>query len=340
LTGRTRAFAVVSGVLVLAMVGYVSVAIVRGGNAASGQASAAGANRADHGPTLTTLLRQPHLLFLQPSLTDRTKNELMVASLAAPGSERFITGLHCSRIYGVARQGICMGENYDGLTHLVDQTLNRGISFVQPGLASRARVSPDGRWAATTVFVVGHSYAVTGFSTQTLIIEIASGVAINLESFSVSRNGRSFDSPDFNYWGVTFAAGSGFYATLGTGGHTYLIKGDIARRTATVLRDGVECPSLSPDGTRIVYKAAVPGSTARQWRLHLLDLRTMADKALGETRNVDDQAEWLNDQTVLYGLEAPPTLDVNLWALPVDGGPPTLYLRHAASPAVVRTPSP
>jgi hypothetical protein len=66
----------------------------------------------------------------------------------------------------------------------------------------------------------------------------------------------------------------------------------------------------------------------------------MADRALGETRNVDDQAEWLNDQTVLYGLEAPPTLDVNLWALPADGGPPTLYLRHAASPAVARTPSP
>jgi hypothetical protein len=66
----------------------------------------------------------------------------------------------------------------------------------------------------------------------------------------------------------------------------------------------------------------------------------MADKALGEKRNVDDQAEWVDDQTVLYALGARPTPDVNLWALPVDGGPPTLYLRHAASPAVVRTPSP
>src|SRR6202022_1217161 len=85
-SGRTRAFAVLSAVLVLAMVGYVGVAIVRGGNAASGQASAASANRADHGPPLATLLRHPHVLFLQPSLTARPKNELVVAPLAAPGS--------------------------------------------------------------------------------------------------------------------------------------------------------------------------------------------------------------------------------------------------------------
>jgi hypothetical protein len=166
-------------------------------------------------------------------------------------------------------------------------------------------------------------------------------VATSLESFTVSRDGHPFDSPDFNFWGVTFAGGSSFYATLGTGGHTYLIKGDLARRTATVLRDGVECPSLSPDGTRIVYKSAVPGTTGRQWRLHILDLRTMVDRPLDETRNVDDQAEWLDNQTVLYGLMVPPTLDVDLWALPVDGGTPTLYLRHAASPAVVHeTPAP
>jgi hypothetical protein len=339
MSGRTRAFAAISTVLVAVAVAYVGLAIPRGGTP-SGQASAATPNRPAENRTLATMLRQPHLLFLQPSLTDRTKNELAVVSLAAPASDRVMTGLHCSRTYAVARYGVCLGENYDGLSHLVDGALNPGVSFLQPGLASRARVSPDGRWAATTVFVAGHSYAVEGFSTQTTIFNTASGVATGLESFAVSRNGHSFDSPDFNFWGVTFAGGTSFYATLGTGGHTYLIKGDIARRTATVLRDGVECPSLSPDGTRIVYKAALPGSTARQWRFHILDLSTMADRALGETRNVDDQAEWLDDRTVLYGLRSSSSLDVDLWALPVDGGPPTLYLRHAASPAAVRAPLP
>jgi hypothetical protein len=340
MSGRTRAFAAISIVLVAVAVAYVGFAILRGGNPTSGQASAAAGDQPAEGRTLATLLRQPHLLFVQPSLTDRTKNQLAVVSLAAPASDRVMTGLHCSRTYAVAQYGVCLGENYDGFSHLVDGALNPAISFLQPGLASRARVSPDGRWAATTVFVAGHSYAVAGFSTQTSIFSTASGVATSLESFTVSRNGHSFDSVDFNFWGVTFAGGTSFYATLGTGGHTYLIKGDIARRTATVLRDGVECPSLSPDGTRIVYKAAVPGKPAREWNLHVLDLPTMADRALGETRNVDDQAEWLDDRTVLYGLRSASSLDVDLWALPVNGGPPTLYLRHAASPAVVRTPLP
>ena len=42
------------------------------------------------------------------------------------------------------------------------------------------------------------------------------------------------ESVDRNYWGVTFAADSNtFYATLLTNGHTYLIKGDLARRRGT-----------------------------------------------------------------------------------------------------------
>jgi hypothetical protein len=189
------------------------------------------------------------------------------------------------------------------------------------------------------VFVTGHSYASAGFSTQTLVYDTTSGAATDLEGFTITRDGSQIQSPDLNFWGVTFAGGPRFYATLGTGGHTYLVDGDLQRHTARVLRDGVECPSLSPDGTRIVYKARVAGSGDRRWRLHVLDLGTMSDTALGETRSVDDQSEWLDDRTVLYGLndEGPPaTLDVNLWALPVAGGAPTLYLRHAASPAVQR----
>src|SRR6202011_5711737 len=51
LTGRTRAFAVLSAVLVLVMVGYVGVAIVRACNAASRHASAANTPLADPAPT-------------------------------------------------------------------------------------------------------------------------------------------------------------------------------------------------------------------------------------------------------------------------------------------------
>jgi len=188
--------------------------------------------------------------------------------------------------------------------------------------------------------VTGHSYNSPGFSTQTLITDLASGAAVDLERFTVTQNGQRIQSPDFNFWGVTFAPdGDHFYATLGTGGHAYLVEGDQTTRTARVLADQVECPSLSPDGTRVAYKRPLPGDQ-RKWRLHVLDLRTMADTALAETRSVDDQVEWLDDSRIAYGLqdEGPPaTLDVNLWTLPADGaGAPSLFLAHAASPAVFR----
>ena len=77
------------------------------------------------------------------------------------------------------------------------------------GVPSRARVSPDGRYGATTVFVTGHSYASTGaFSTETLIIDLATGQSLgNLEEWKVEKDGQTIDAPDVNFWGVTFAGG-------------------------------------------------------------------------------------------------------------------------------------
>ena len=82
------------------------------------------------------------------------------------------------------------------------------------------------------------------------------------------------DERDRNYWGLTFAAdGDTFYATMATGKQTWLIKGSISKQTAHTIHDNVECPSLSPDGTRIGYKKAV-GHNPTVWRFHVLDLAT------------------------------------------------------------------
>ena len=43
------------------------------------------------------------------------------------------------------------------------------------------------------------------------------------------------------------------------------------------------------------------------WRLHVLELATLRETALAETRSVDDQVEWLDDDTVLYGVDAAST---------------------------------
>jgi hypothetical protein len=52
---------------------------------------------------------------------------------------------------------------------------------------------------------------------------------------------------------------------------------------------------------------------------------------LAEQKSIDDQAEWLDDRHVLYGL------DGNVWKVNADGsGRPTVFIPNADSPAVVR----
>jgi WD40-like Beta Propeller Repeat len=333
---REAVFAIVCGVLVAVTLGYVGFAALH-----PVAAPPAGAAVTATDPRLAALLRQPHLVFLQPSGADPSQDVVSVAPLTPGTATRFQTDLRCQRVYFAGGHGICVGRDMLGSGFFFDDRFVAGRSFSQPGLTSRARLSSDGRYASSTVFVTGHSYNTPGFSTNTLITNVATGESVDLERFTVTKDGQRISSPDFNFWGVTFAADSNrFYATLGTTGHTYLIEGDVAARTARVLTDGVECPSLSPDGTRIAYKHAVPNATQRQWRLHVLDLRTMADTTLAETRSVDDQVEWLDGSRIAYGLQdegPPPTLDVNLWSVPSDGsGTPSIFLKHATSPAVVR----
>ena len=201
------------------------------------------------------------------------------------------------------------------------------------GAPTRARVSPDGRYGAATVFVFGHSYADANFSTQTTMIDMSSGTSLgDLEEYATTRDGATWASEDFNFWGVTFAQADSdvFYATVRSAGKTYLVEGDVEARTMRVLRENVECPSLSPDGTRIAFKKLIEGLVG-QWRLHVLDLATMEETPLAETRNIDDQVEWLDDENVLYADGQ------DVWTVPSDGGgSPRLFIPEALSPAVVR----
>jgi Tol biopolymer transport system component len=130
---------------------------------------------------------------------------------------------------------------------------------------------------------------------------------------------------------VTFAADPNrFYATLGTGGDHYLVEGNLRRRTMRVLRDGVECPSLSPDGSRIAFKSRIGDN---RWRLHVLDLATLADHAVAESRSIDDQVEWLDDETLTYSDER------NVYTVPADGGGSAqLLVRDATSPVRLSHP--
>lgn len=137
---------------------------------------------------------------------------------------------------------------------------------------------------------------------------------------------------------MTFTADPNrFYATLGTNTSWHLIEGEVSSKTARVIFDLAECPSLSPDGTRIAFKRRnVADGT---WQLAVLDLRTMSHRVIeSETRNFDEQAEWLDNDRLIYGM--PGSLDGrrwDVWMVPADGSaPPQLLIPHASSPAVVR----
>ena len=60
----------------------------------------------------------------------------------------------------------------------VDRALQPIRQMPLDGLPIRARVSPDNRWAAATVFVTGESY-VGDFTTRTSLFNLADGTVID-----------------------------------------------------------------------------------------------------------------------------------------------------------------
>lgn len=258
----------------------------------------------------------------------------------------FVTPLACERVYFAGTRGICLATETSGTSpvHYADvfnDRYERTHRIKLTGPPSRVRISPDGRRAGATVFETGHSYAQAGFSTRTTVIDLAGGTTIgDLEEFAVWRGDERIHSVDFNFWGLTFERdGDGFYATLDTRGVQYLVRGSIDRRVIRIVRPDVECPSLSPDNTQLVFKRLIGARSRGWWQLTRLDLATNQETVLAkETRSVDDQVEWLDNSAVLYHLTGSSTA-ADLWVLPVDGtSPPRRLLASAYSPSVVRTP--
>ena len=107
----------------------------------------------------------------------------------------------------------------------------------------------------------------------------------------------------------------------------------------TSVRTDAECPSISPDRTRVAYKTRQGNSAPGQWHIAVLDLATGKETVLAETRSVDDQVEWLDDNTVLYALprDGSEATVTDVWQVPADGtGSPTILVPEGSSPSVVR----
>ena len=267
---------------------------------------------------------------------DTTTGRLAVVR---PDGSRAQTRVSCSRVHAAGGRAVCLRPDDAASGTFVLDVLGRDLAVERTlpinGIPTRARMSADGRVVAWTVFVSGDSYTSSGFSTRSGILDLATGVlTTSLEDFAVTDDaGRRQKPPaDANFWGVSFADDDNtFYATMATGDHFHLVQGDFAAETVTVLADGVECPSLSPDGTRLVYKHRLPDRT---WRLEVYDLQSGRRTPLAEPGNVDDQGSWLDDRTLAYGKVDPDSGEVGVWTVPADGsGVPVRLAADAESPS-------
>ncbi|MEO3807824.1 hypothetical protein ABGB17_02340 [Sphaerisporangium sp. B11E5] len=331
LSGRSKALILAVAVLVAAVgaVGYV----LRARPEAPPPAPAGGAPAAVPLPKETAL--ESGVLMLVRAGPSADSGTVLAVPGRGEGTAR-TTGLRCKRFYAAEGTGVCLRVTTGLVTRseavVLDDRLREKRVVPLSGVPSRARVSASGRMAAWTFFVTGDSYLSTGFSTRAGILDTRTGTLVkSLEDFALEKDGRAYRAADLNYWGVTFAADDNrFYATVSTAGHTYLVEGDFAERRMKTLRENAECPSLSPGGERLVYKKRT-GGTADPWRLYTLDLRTGRETPLAETADVDDQAAWLDDRTVMYSRLRGDSSDV--WTVPADGsGRPALLLRDAYSP--------
>jgi hypothetical protein len=305
---------------------------------------------AEAGPVVTVPMAQvlavPHVVFRSTTL-GADYGRLGAVPLADTTGPRALGSVSCERVYATRSAGVCvtssggMAPTY--AVDTLDATLTSTSSAALAGLPSRARMSRDGRLVSTTTFISGHSYASSSFSTAT-VIRVEGKALPNLESWTTYLpDGQRLVAADRNYWGVTFAADDDtFYATAASGGTTWLVRGSISERTMRALRTDAECPSLSPDGRHVAYKKRLGNPTPGVWRLATLDLTTGTETLLAETRNVDDQMEWLDPATVLYALPRAGTeaTTSDVWRVPSDGtGAPAVLVPNASSPAVVTAPA-
>lgn len=291
---------------------------------------------------VATIAGQPRIVFRNTEVGSKYGLVSMV-SLADPGGPRAFTAVACDRVYATTDEAACLKTKRGIATTFQAQQLGPDWqperSWPLPGVPSRTRLSADGRLMASTSFVTGHSYMQLGFSTATEIHRVSGHSYGNLEKFALRIGGKRVNPIDRNVWGVTFADDDNtFYATVATAGTPYLVRGDLRARTLTGIRRIAECPSLSPDGSEVAYKKNAGGSTPH-WSIAVLDLATGRETVLaGESRSVDDQVEWLDADTLLYGMPRSGQAGVSdVWAIKTDAAAsPVLFIKQAWSPSVVR----
>jgi hypothetical protein len=322
----------VSGHRVLVGVVVIVLFVLAGGGYVAWTAASQPAVTADAPPPVAG-----DLMFVD---LDGGQDRVTTVKTANPAGPRTVSPLRCQRFYRSAGTSVCLRLAGPGPTYeaAVMNDRNEVIKTVAlPGIPSRARVSASGNIVTWTSFVTGDSYTIPGgFSTRTGFLDVRSGEVVeSIEHFEATINNRVTKAADINYWGLTVASDDNtFYATLASGGGTWLVKGDLKAKTLRGVRQTAECPSLSPDGTRVAYKKRP--TPLDPWDLVVLDLGTNRETRLPGTTGIDDQAAWVNDTTLAFGMAKDDRRSA-IYFVPADGSAAAEpEILNAASPVSVR----
>lgn len=310
-----------------------AILVVIGGTAAYVVTAATNANEPAANAEHVSQARTGDLLFV-----DLAGGQNRVEKVAGGGA-RTPTELTCQRFYVAGGTSVCLKLAGPGPSYAAEVSREGKVvkTIALPGIPSRAKVSKSGNVVSWTSFVTGDSYSVPGgFSTRTGFFDVRTGAtAESLEHFAATVEGAPLTARDVNYWGLTVGSDDNtFYATLASGGFTWLVKGDLAAKTVTSLRRDAECPSLSPDGTKVAYKKRI--GRLGPWDLAVLDLATNTEKRLPGTAGIDDQATWLSENELAFAAVPKDAKLPAVHVAPADGSQPAkVLIPDATSPSPV-----
>jgi hypothetical protein len=281
----------------------------------------------------------PFVMFRTLAPRDAHGRVAMVSRVAAP-RVRYISPISCARVQYAAGAGLCMMEEpratgVKNVVYTFDRAFVLGRRIELAGIPIRARVSPDGRLAAITVYAEEESPAGERLASETVLIDMAaSRIVADLREFAIESPPDLPVERPIDIASVTFRPDSDrFFATLSTPTARYLVEGSVAQRRLTVVRAGLANEALSADGTQLVAKRQV--GERGYWQLIVVDLASGTERALKQGgRSVDDQVEWLDRNHVIYH-EVVDSGGTGLWVLAANGTTePRLLIADAFSPAI------
>ena len=288
-------------------------------------------------PTVARLLDdgQPFVVFRSLDRNDgSTYGRMALAPLDVPTpGDRLLAGPECERVDLAPGAGCASARRIPSASarKVLDRTLTKTGTVRLAGVPSRTRVSPDGRYGAVTSFVSGHSYADVGrFLTQRRSSTCRRAQGRRPREASRSPSTARPKAVDRNFWGVTFSAAT---ATV--------LRHDGDRRADLFDPGGPGAPGTGSARTssaprcrrteRIAYKKAV--GTARRSGASTCSTWPPGTRSPGGGAPVDDQVEWLDDETSVPSGESTSAVPPTAAASRVAGSPPGT-LRRSFAPGV------